>query len=162
MEYWKENVNYRKLRQPDGTVRHLIRIGNEDMEVSEELYQEYSRMERRERYLKERDAGVCLSLDQFSEDELSGDYLMDCCEQNAETVMLDRMDLYEQQSFARRLPQAILSLPEAEQRIIRALYLDGQSERNVARMLGVSQPAVHKRQARILKKLLTLLQKDYF
>ena len=153
MEYWKEHINYRQERQTDGTVRYLIRIDNDDIEVDEELYQEYARMERRERYLKERDTGVCLSLDQFSEDELSGDYLLDCSEQNAEAVMLDQLDDVEQARLTRLLPLAIATLTESERQIISALYNEGIALRTYAREQGIPVMTLHYRVQRILQKL---------
>ena len=37
MEYWKENVNYRQEKGPEGT-RYLITVDGMDVEVEESLY----------------------------------------------------------------------------------------------------------------------------
>ena len=51
------------------------------------------------------------------------------------------------------LYQAISALPAADQALVQGLFFKGQSELDYAREIGVSQPAVHKRKVRILKKI---------
>ncbi len=159
MEYWQEHINYRQVKRPDGTVRYLITIDNQDVEVDEALYHEYTRMERRERYLAEQETGRRLSWELLVESESAGDLAMQLATESTETMVLEDMRAQENSQLLELLPQALARLDAVEERIIRALYLDGRSERDVARELGVSQPAIHKRQVRILRKLMDLLNK---
>ena len=52
-----------------------------------------------------------------------------------------------------RLHTALMQLTKEERDFICALFFDEKTESEVAKGLGVSQQAVHKRKSRILKKL---------
>lgn len=56
------------------------------------------------------------------------------------------------------LYHAVLALPEADRRLVRALFYEGRTEQEYAKELGVSQQAVHKRKARILRELKKFLK----
>ncbi|TEB07697.1 RNA polymerase sigma factor SigB [Pelotomaculum schinkii] len=49
--------------------------------------------------------------------------------------------------------EALLLLTPQEQRVVQATILDGFTERDAAKELGVSQPVVHRMKERALKKL---------
>ena len=49
--------------------------------------------------------------------------------------------------------EALLSLTPQEQRVVKATILDGFTEREAAKELGISQPVVHRAKKRALKKL---------
>ncbi|MCQ4022351.1 MULTISPECIES: RNA polymerase sigma factor [unclassified Ruminococcus] len=51
------------------------------------------------------------------------------------------------------LHRIIAQLSESEQKLIRAIYFDGLTEREYADLLGVCRNAVHKRKIRILSKI---------
>lgn len=52
---------------------------------------------------------------------------------------------------------ALMRLPEDERYLIKRQFWDGATEMELARELGISQPAIHKRLKRTLKRLRTLL-----
>ncbi|GBC98040.1 hypothetical protein HRbin17_00535 [bacterium HR17] len=54
--------------------------------------------------------------------------------------------------------QALSRLSEEERYLIERKFWDGATERELARELGISQPAVHKRLCRILERLRHLLE----
>ena len=83
MEYWKENVNYRQEKGPEGT-RYLITVDGMDVEVEESLYRIYTKMERRERYLVEVESDMCVSLEGLAADEDTIPYLPD----NPESILI--------------------------------------------------------------------------
>ena len=56
------------------------------------------------------------------------------------------------------LHQALRKLNDEEYALIRAMFYDGLTERAYARILGVSQAAVHKKKMRILNKLKDFLK----
>lgn len=53
---------------------------------------------------------------------------------------------------------ALMRLPEDERYLIERQFWDGATETELARELGISQPAVHKRLKRTLKRLRTMLE----
>lgn len=150
MKYWQKTRNYRKYEREDGTFAHIITVDGEDVEVSAEVYQAYSQADRRERYQTERDENVLLSLERFAEDEMHLSYLTGGHNESAEDAV-----------FRDVLPgQAMLAfgcLAPEEQHLIRALIIDGVTERDYAAVSGISQVAVHKRKQRILRKILNIL-----
>lgn len=154
---WKKARNYRKFQMPDGSVRCVISADGIDIEVSADVFTEYARLDRYERYQEEKSAGKLLSIDRIMDE----DAVMDICPaiivKSAEDAYMEAVGCMERQAIHKKLPQALSLLTEQERHIITALYLNGRSERDVARELGVSQPAVHKRQARLLIRLKNLL-----
>ena len=60
---------------------------------------------------------------------------------------------------AEKLYQALTELSEKERELIVALFFKEKTERELAAVLGISQPAVHKQKNKILKKLKTFLGK---
>ena len=60
---------------------------------------------------------------------------------------------------AEKLYQALTELSEKERELIVALFFKEKTERELAAVLGISQPAVHKQKNKILKKLKTFLEK---
>lgn len=153
MEYWKENINYRQEEGPFGT-RFLITVDNQDIEVEESLYRVYTQMERRERYLVEREKDICISLDGLFEG--TNTFLRP--EESAEDIVLERESVAERASQLCILPEALEQLTELERELIRALFLDGIPAREYARKTGVSDMAVRKNRGRILVKLKNILE----
>lgn len=60
---------------------------------------------------------------------------------------------------AEKLYQALAELSEKERELIVALFFEEKTERELAAVFGISQPAVHKQKNKILKKLKTFLKK---
>ncbi len=56
------------------------------------------------------------------------------------------------------LYEALSILPDDEEALIRKLFFEELTERNAAEKYGVSQAAINKRKARILKKLKKILE----
>jgi RNA polymerase sigma factor (sigma-70 family) len=57
-----------------------------------------------------------------------------------------------------KLHEVLKKLPTGEQALIFALYFEGQTEREYAKVLGVKQQSINERKLRILSKLNKLLQ----
>ena len=56
MYNWKDARNYRRIRDENGNViANIIYVDGEEIAVSDEVYEAYASMDRRERYLEERD-----------------------------------------------------------------------------------------------------------
>lgn len=59
------------------------------------------------------------------------------------------------------LYHAVLALPKTDRRLVRALFYEGKTEQEYAKELGVSQQAVHKRKARVLRELKKFLKNSF-
>lgn len=152
MEYWKDNVNYRQEKGPEGT-RYLITVDGMDVEVEESLYRIYTKMERRERYLVEVESDMCVSLEGLAADEDTIPYLPD----NPESILIAVETEREQASLLCLLPEALEQLTESEREFIRALYFEGISLREYCRSKGIPVMTQHYRLQQVLKKLKNIL-----
>lgn len=124
-----------------------IIIGDKYIEVSEEVYKEYRRMERREQYLAERDKkNDVVSYHALDGENMNGEELFVGDAPSIEDIII----LCEERKI---LYQAIISLNTCDRALIKALYFDEQTEQQVAQQLGIRHQNVHKRKVRILRKL---------
>ena len=152
MEYWKETVNYRQEKGPEGT-RYLITVDGMDVEVEESLYRIYTKMDRRERSLVEVESDMCVSLEGLAADEDTIPYLPD----NPESILIAVETEREQASLLCLLPEALEQLTESEREFIRALYFEGISLREYCRSKGIPVMTQHYRLQQVLKKLKNIL-----
>lgn len=132
---------------------YKIRIEDQEVEVTEEVYKEYYRMDRRERYLVERDMkhGVTFY------------HALDSEDMNGEELFADeRADMEEhliEQEERDSLYEALLLLNERDRELIRELYFNEKTERELAQQLGIRHQNIHKRKQRILRDLKKILEK---
>ena len=157
MKNWQDDRNYRKSRQPDGTVKNLIFVDGQAVEVTGKVFAAYSQMDRQERYQEEQREDMVLSLEQFAEDNMQLEFLISDYVPSAEETVLAAETEQAQQALLRLLPKAMEQLTEAERELIRALYVDNVPVREYARQKGVRLFVIQKRRDRILAKL-----KKYF
>jgi len=142
-----------------------IWIDGQFVEVSYEVYSAYAKGDRKMRYF-EKDIktermiigqdGKVEKIIPSREDSL--DRLMD---DNAKQFANDRESVEDtvlQHISLEALHKAIALLNKDERELITALFFEGQTERNMAKNLGISQPAVQKRKNKILKKLKLFLE----
>jgi len=134
----------RILQQTDAAFRrrHFWKVDDSLIEVSGNKYRELRRDSRHRAYLYdfERDAEIVPFTDDYStplpvrfEDDILDKLLQ-------ETAL-----------------QALSSLPTDDEALIRGIYLEGRTERDLAEQLGISCGAVNKRKAKILQQLRKLL-----
>lgn len=137
-------------------MNYKIRIENEVVDVTEEVYQAYYRMKNHEDYIERRDR----------EHELAHYHALDSGDINGEEILSDsRVDvLAELVANEERMAlwEAIGQLKERDRELIQELYFNERTERELAEMLGVRQPAIHKRKVRILETLKLFLKKIDF
>jgi len=123
------------------------------MEVSEEVYVSINREESRKNYLKK----LSVKYGEFSYDALTTE------EFNGADILVDDKqevsEIVEQNIILDKLQVTPDMLKEEEQGLIRALFFDELTEREVAKRYGISQTAVHKRKKRILDKMRELLER---
>ena len=146
-------------------VKKILWVSGQFIEVTDEVYDAYTKGDRKmryfesdlktERFLLDKD-GQVKRIIPSREDSL--DRLMD----DQAEQFADQQENVEDTVFRRasveRLYAALASLTEKERSLINALFFDEMTEREVARILGISQPAVHKQKNRILKKLKLFLE----
>ena len=145
MKNWQKNRNYKRVKDKDGNVvANIITVFGQDVEVSDEIFDTYSQMDRRARYIGE---------DIPAESEIS----LENAELSAEEYCLLEEEAEHEAKMLDELPKVIESLPESDKKLIKALYYDGYSTREYAQKLGITQTAMLKRRNRILKYL-----KKYF
>lgn len=122
------------------------------MEVTEKVYKHFYKDKRRQKYLYE--------LSEKNND-ISYD-MITTVEFNGEDILIDNVDVCEtviSSMMIEKLLRCISLLSNSEQELIKAIFFDGESERDFAKRKGVYHNAVHKRKMRILKKLRNLLEK---
>lgn len=134
--------------------KFCIRIGDSIQEVTEEVYREYFKMERRERYLEERDLvnGKVLysALDNVCEDVLGEDILVD-------SIVEDICELVTTKIMIERLRECLVLLSDEELDLIIQLFFNEKSERELSAERGIPRATIGYRKDKILSKL-----KKYF
>lgn len=140
----------------------FIKVGKEQVAVSGEIYKEYYRMDRRQRYLEQDIKVGRIAIDPEAEmvdfvpsKEDSINRLMDQGadfedDQMIEDILCDKATLL-------ILQEAMAELNEKEQELIQALYYKDLTVREVANQENISHVAVVKRHKKVLDKL-----KKYF
>lgn len=131
---------------------YKIKIGNKLVSVSEKIYREYYKLYRRERYLEETSI----------KKELSYDYLVDQG-YPVEERMLKQQDVVSDVVITKMMIEKMLcsigELNKFEKDIIKELFYNNISERNLAKKLGLSRSTLQYKKYIILKKLKKLLEK---
>ena len=154
MKNWQKNRNYKRIKDKDGNVvANIITVFGQDVEVSDEIFDTYSQMDRRARYIGEDiPAESEISLERTIHIET-----LENAELSAEEYCLLEEEVEHEAKMLDELPKVIESLQESDKKLIKALYYDGYSTREYAQKLGITQTAMLKRRNRILKYL-----KKYF
>jgi len=159
MKNWQDDRNYRKIRQPDGTVKNLIFVDGQAVEVTDEVFAAYSQMDRQERYQEELlQDNPHVSLEKLAEACVPIEEYMLEQAPSPEDICISMEDAAEQAALLRLLPEALEQLTESERELIRALYFEGVPVREYARQKGVRLFVIQKRRDRILAKLKNIFE----
>ena len=130
--------------------KYYIFVGDEKIEVDQEVYKSYWQITNRERYLERLDRQNKLLF--FS--DLSTEYSFE------DTIADENYDLekiVETKMLIDRVREAIDSLNDEEREVIERLYYQDESLRSIATSKKISASALLKRRNKILKKLKELL-----
>ena len=159
MEKWQKERNYKRIRDENGnTIANIITVSGIDIAVSDEVFDVYSGMDRRSRYISEDVPSVIeLSLERLMEDGISPERLMRDNAPSAEDIYIEREDRMWQADKIKQLPTALSELPDEDYQLLHELFFDGISVREYARKNGLSHTAVRKRRDNLLKKIKKLL-----
>ena len=122
------------------------------LEVMRKQYADFYKDKERWRYLKKLDTNhSLLSLEGFTDSEGNVlDFIIDETVDVAETVVCAVM--------VDRLKVALPLLSDGEQALVKAIFFEELSEREVGLRLGMTQSVVNKRKAKILAKLRTIIE----
>ena len=132
--------------------RYAINIQGRLIEVSEDVYYAYFRMERQERWQEEKKMEhKVMSYDSLDDQEMLG--IENVVDATAPTLE----EIAEAHELRDSVRNAVELLPKAERELIRAIYYEELTEREVAEREGVSQNKIFKQRQRALAKLRLLL-----
>jgi RNA polymerase sigma factor (sigma-70 family) len=139
------------------TRKYRIWLNGRPVEVAREVYVAYYNMDRRERYLEERDLAHGKTLYSQLDDEcVTGEDLLP----DRDAVSVE--EVVERLMMAEKLRQSIALLRKTERELIEALFFlnggDGMTEREYASQLGITQKGINKRKTKILAKLKKIIE----
>jgi len=150
-------IDFCRRRESDQTYMDKLFIPVQGclLEVVKEQYTDFYRDKERWRYLQKLDTKNSLvSLDGFMDGEGAPlDFLVDEAMDVVETVVHAWM--------VDRLKAALPLLLDSEQALIRAIFFEELSEREVGLRLGLTQSIVNKRKAKILEKLRKMIESEF-
>lgn len=138
-----------------------LHIGGKSVKVSQEVYQEYYKGERKERYFMEDLKSERMRIDQ----ETQSVTVIPSREDSYERLLeLDKQfsipcqPVEEEAVLSVLLEKALCCLSTEEQELIHELYYLEKTEQEVGAILQLSQAAIHKRKKKALKRLRELLK----
>lgn len=153
---------YQYLRTEEGKKKYFDVWQDDDravmvgVEVPPERAKIYAAEQRRRRYIK--DVMRALDISHTSLDIITD---METNDINGEQILSLGFSIEEdiiEKIEREELHKALKKLSKEEQEFIKALFFDGYSERDCAKKMGVYHNAIHKKKARILKKLKNFLK----
>jgi RNA polymerase sigma factor (sigma-70 family) len=131
--------------------RYFIPVDGKYYETTKDVYEVYYQMERRERYLEERDIkkGVQtfsdISDSNYSADEIIADTILDVSDTAITNILIETV------------LEAISHLNDEDQSLIQELFFYGKTERDLAEDIGISKTALHFRKNRALERIRELI-----
>ena len=127
---------------------YTIPVEGTRIQVTYEVYQAYYGFERHLRTLEEKDTrnGTVRYSDLDTEETLGEEMIHDPNAPAVETVAITHV-------MQKALRKALAQLPEEDYRLIRMLYYEGKSIRQVAKLLCLPAMTIHYRKERAVKKL---------
>lgn len=128
--------------------KYMIKVQGRLIEVSEDVYYAYFRMERQERWQEEKkQEHEVVSYDAMDTEETVGvEAIQDMSSPSMEELAIAK-------ELNERLHHAVAALPKAERDLIRAIYFEGQTEEDYGKKTGLSQTGISYRRRKILSKL---------
>ena len=128
--------------------KYMIKVEGKLVEVTPDVYYAYFRMERQERGQEEKKKrNEVMSYDALDDgDMVCMGNIADLTSPSVEEAAMTR-EIHE------KLHYAVDALPKAERELIRAIYFDGLTTREYAKLSGISQTGVSYRLRKILSKL---------
>ena len=131
----------------------FIRVKDELVEVTQEVYLTYYRGKRSEQtQLEKMRRNHVLSYDAFdTNDTLGAEMLTDTASDEPEDIVIARI-------MAEKLHASIAKLSKSERQLIHELFFDGCSERELAQKYEIPLMTLHNKKNAVLAKLLKFLK----
>jgi len=132
---------------------YYIRVKGQRITVPEETFREIRKMNRRERYLEERDKAYLRVLysDLDTDERLGDEIISDICVESVEQMIINKI-------MVENLTKCLESLSDAEREIIEALYYTGMTERRYSEESKIPQQTINSQKLKIISKLKKLLE----
>lgn len=134
----------------DTKKKFYIRVENQVEQVTEEVYREYFKMDRRERYLEERDLvhGRFLysQLDNVYEDVLGEEMIVD-------SLAEDLCDVIVSKIMIEKLKECLSLLSDEDLNLMIQLFYEEKSQRQLSEESGIPVMTISDRKNRVLKKI---------
>ena len=131
---------------------YYIYVEKQKVNVTEVVYKEFCRGERKEKYFKESDShNQVYYYDALDDEDYNGEEMFADATDSVEALVMKKV-LYE------KLYQCILLLDENERLLIRCIYYNGESLRRIAQREQVPVTTLQYRHKKVLMKLKKLLQ----
>jgi RNA polymerase sigma factor (sigma-70 family) len=122
------------------------------VEVTEEVYKAYYSHTNHAKYLRRKEMGVVVSLDKLMEDNVPAeDYCLD--ETDVEDQIIQNM-------IIKKIRELLPQLPVDQAKLLKAIYYDDCSMREIARQYGVSEGTIRHRHKKAIASLKNLLNED--
>lgn len=140
-------------KRPKEREKYIIRMSDGTLvEVNREIYLEWHRSERRERYQRERDRkyGLC-SMDKLHEKGYFPEQSVCTGDVTLETVL--------GKEYRDKLKKALQNLPEQDARLIRLLYFEETTIKRAAQIFNCCRKTIRQRRKRILGKIGEMMEK---
>lgn len=155
---WKDECNYWRVKDKTGKViANIIKVDGQLVEVNDKVYAAYAKSGRRERYVREKEAGLLLSLEKMQSDELELGFISEAHVPSAEDEYLAAERVAEKKRLIAKLPDALSQLPEKEQELQHLLYWKKVSLRQIARKWKIALTTLHDKEQKILLTLRKML-----
>ena len=128
--------------------KYIIMISGKQVEVSREVYIEYHRMDRRDRYLEERDLAHGKTLySNFDTAEMLGEEMIP--DKNAASTE----DAAIAHIFHEKLHHCLDMLPEGDRELLQAVFFDGISMRQLSEQVHIPVMTLQDRKSKAIQQL---------
>ena len=108
MQNWQKERNYKKTELDDNKVRHIIIIDGAEIEVSKEVFDAYSKADRKERYQVECSSKYTfLSIEKMREDGTNINKYVSTIFPMPEDLVIAKEDKAESLALLGKLPEAM-------------------------------------------------------
>ncbi len=135
------------IDEKTGVMKFYIPVGGKSYETTKEIYEVYYQMDRRERYLEERD--IKKGVQTFS--DISNSFYV--AEEMIADINVDVTTTAISNILFETVIKVISILTEEEKWLIQELFLNEKTEREVASLLSISKTALHYRKERVIRKI---------
>ena len=139
-------------KKPKEREKYVVRLSDSTLvEVNREIYLEWYRSERRERYQKERDMkyGLC-SIDELHENGYFPEQSIFASDTVQEAALRNEYRI--------KLENALKNLPEKDTRLVKLLYFEEITVKKAADIFNCSRKTIQNRRKRILEKIRKMME----